>query len=104
VESEPLLQDGSELLLIHGWFRRATANTPEVLLANLLARAVQFDESARPQQVDALYGAAWADHETVPYTAGDGLRIKSRGTQQPRGQKGAELGGEGHGPPCVGIP
>ena len=71
--------------------------------ADLLAGAVELEQPARPEQVDALDGGTRADHEAVPYAAGHGPRVKARRAQQAGGQQGTKLRGEGHRPVRVRI-
>ena len=103
VEPQPLLQDGGQAVLVHGRIGGAVGDAPEVLLADLLAGAVELEQPARPEQIDALDGGTGADHEAVPHAAGHGLRVEARRAQQPGGQQGTKLRGEGHRPARVRI-
>ena len=93
----------ARLVLVHRPDGGAVGDAPEVLLADLLAGAVELEQPARPEEVDALDGGTRADHEAVPHAAGHGLRVEARRAQQPGGQQGAKLGGEGHRPARVRI-
>ena len=76
---------------------------PEVLLAKFLAGTVEFEQATRPEQLDPFDGGARADHEAVPHAAGHGLRVEARRAQQPRGQQGPKLRGEGYRPARIRI-
>src|SRR5262245_17107428 len=73
-------------------------DAPEVLLSDFPTGTVELKQLTRPEEVNAADDCAWADYEAVPHTAAHRLRIKARCAQQPGGQKGAKLGGEGHRP------
>ena len=93
----------ARLCLVRDRIGCAVGDAPEVLLANLLARTVELEQAARPEQVDAFDGGARADHEAVPHAAGHGLRVEARRAQQPGGQQGAKLRGEGQRPARIRI-
>jgi hypothetical protein len=65
--------------------RGVVRDAPKFLLADFLAGAVQLEKAARLEQVDALDRSTGTDNETVPYATGDGLRVKARRAQKPRG-------------------
>ena len=99
----PSSRMAARAVLVHGRIGGAVGDAPEVLLADLLAGAVELEQPARPEEVDALDGGTRADHEAVPHAAGHGLRVKARRAEQPGGQQGTKLRGEGHRPACVRI-
>src|SRR5262249_51646217 len=88
---------------VHARIRGAVGDGPEVLLANLLARAVELDEPARPEEVDALDCGTGANHEAVPHTASYGLGVKAGPAHHPRGKGRTKRGGERHRPARVRI-
>ena len=87
----PSCKNGGQAVLVHGRIGGAIGDAPEVLLADLLAGAVKLEQPARPEELDAFDRGTRADHEAVPHTAGDGLRIEARRAQQPGGQQGTKL-------------
>ncbi len=103
VKPQPFLQDGGETVLVHDRVARAVGDAPEVLLLNLPAGSIELEQAARPKQLDAFDGSRRTDHKAVPHAAGHGLRVEVRRAQQPRGEQGAKLRGEGDRPAGIRI-
>ena len=103
VQPQSLLQDRGQEVLVHGRIGGAVGDGPEVLVADLLAGAIELDQPARQEEVDASDCRTRADHEAVPHAAGDGLRVETRSAKQVGGQESTKLRGEGHRPAGVRI-
>jgi hypothetical protein len=68
----------------------------KIRAANLPSGAIELDQLAGPEDVDAPNCRTGANHEAVPHAAGDSLRVQVRSAKQVGGQKDAKLGCEGH--------
>ena len=99
MEPQPLFEDGAQLFLAHGGRGRMAGDVPKILVAELLAGAIELDELARPHQLDAFDRRRRADHEAVPDAARRGLRIETRRAEQAGSQQRAQLRGERHDQP-----
>src|SRR6516162_10923920 len=81
----------------------AVGDVPEILSANLFAGAVELEQVARPEKLDAFDGGAGADDEAIPHAAGHGLRVEARSAKQPGCKKGTKLRGEGDRPARIRV-
>ena len=72
----PSSSTAAKLVLVHGWIWRMVGDGPEVLAADLLAGAIELDQPARQEEVDASDCCARANDEAVPHAAGNGLRVE----------------------------
>src|SRR5690348_17306250 len=101
MEPQALFENGSQVILVHGRVRRAVRDAPEILVAYFLARTVELDKPARPEQLDAFDRGIRADHKAIPGTACGGLWVELRRAEQSGSQQRPQLRGEGDRPICA---
>ena len=103
VEPQPLLQDRGQAVLVHG--RTGAWSGMRQKSSWRTSLPAPSSSSSRPGQRRSTPLTAVPGPTTKPFhtAAGHSLRVKARRAQQPGGQQGTKLGGEGHRPACVRI-